>query len=964
MRRKQVLALLLTGALTVGMAPAAAFAAEDVSTFSIEDAQAAGLETAAETPEEAAPEVSPETTEPEASGEVPEEIPTEAPTEEPIEAPTEAPAETVPEAPTVAPAETPTEAPTVAPTESPAAETPATAAEGNLQAAPEAQEPTPAETQAAGPFTLGDKAYDTLAEAIAASTATKGGEEDIILVNQDMEIGETVSIPENKNITLAAAVGKNIKITRKAGFTGNMFEVKGSILSIGGGIDTLVNGEDANGTLTVNGAGDGSVSNGSIVSVTSGGEFYLIEYGTLTGNSTSANGSAVSCESGIVSVSGGSITGNSTTGEGGAIYSDSTVYVGDTVNISGNTGADGAANNIVLNNSSEGADEPVTVCVLRKLNTSSAIGVKLLNPNAGLQAVSVSSATVDTTLAEALAQFTYDDSSFTLNQEGCLAAAVPEDGQLDAEITDAAWFGLNKVQISAMANKAGKAYIKVVKQGSEEPSAEEIKAANPDSSSEVKANETFTIEHVFSDEEKKAIETSPVTVYLYVEDTEGNESIIIGEDMDEVSRPARVRISDGTWIDHTSAKVVFQSDKAGTYYVEWVKRGEAAPEVDFTQPGTAIKANEDTAVELSGLDSNSAIDVYVYVKSDNSNVATTARMELNEESRPAATVPTATPTVTPDTPTPTPDVEPTTTPKPTAPTLQGKSVKWNGHNWAQIVCVTDKDGSYYSGWTVRSADGKHQQPDIDFSKDGIPVYANTEFTVDINDITSDEPIDAYVCVKAKDGSYVIRWASLDQNSRPKASTPSRDPLTPDVSESKVSGLEEPLEFYPNTFYDFTVIGAGTDNDDPIEGDTRWVPLYWSMVANPSDADKHTSWKIGAKGGIKTEGTYNLYIFFRQDRYNGSEWQPTSNVVSQTYQFMSAAIDFALTPTPTAAPGYYYNENGELVEREDDTEDTGSTTSAGAKTADESPIGTMSVMAMLSLLAGGYVITRKRKKMTD
>ena len=42
-------------------------------------------------------------------------------------------------------------------------------------------------------------------------------------------------------------------------------------------------------------------------------------------------------------------------------------------------------------------------------------------------------------------------------------------------------------------------------------------------------------------------------------------------------------------------------------------------------------------------------------------------------------------------------------------------------------------------------------------------------------------------------------------------------------------------------------------------------------------------------------------------------------------------------------------------------DVGSKSKSAVSTADESPIGTMSVLAALSLLAGGYVVVRKRKK---
>lgn len=72
-------------------------------------------------------------------------------------------------------------------------------------------------------------------------------------------------------------------------------------------------------------------------------------------------------------------------------------------------------------------------------------------------------------------------------------------------------------------------------------------------------------------------------------------------------------------------------------------------------------------------------------------------------------------------------------------------------------------------------------------------------------------------------------------------------------------------FYPNTFYDFKVIGAGTQNNNPGEGDVRWVPVGWSMSSNPSTWN--TSWKIGAKSGIYTDARKHiLFTLNMQNRY--------------------------------------------------------------------------------------------------
>lgn len=94
MRKKQLFALLMAGALTVGMTPAAAFAAvDDTTILSVEEG---------------------------ALEEVEEEL-VETPTEAPVETPTEAPSETPSETPTETPTETPSEAPTEAPTDTPMA---------------------------------------------------------------------------------------------------------------------------------------------------------------------------------------------------------------------------------------------------------------------------------------------------------------------------------------------------------------------------------------------------------------------------------------------------------------------------------------------------------------------------------------------------------------------------------------------------------------------------------------------------------------------------------------------------------------------------------------------------------------------------------------------------------------------------------------------------------------------------
>lgn len=113
----------------------------------------------------------------------------------------------------------------------------------------------------------------------------------------------------------------------------------------------------------------------------------------------------------------------------------------------------------------------------------------------------------------------------------------------------------------------------------------------------------------------------------------------------------------------------------------------------------------------------------------------------------------------------------------------------------------------------------------------------------------------------------------------------------DVNDSIVLGLENSLVFYPNTFYDFKVIGAGTQNDSPVTGDVRWIPLYWSQSLRPQEKDKFTLWKIGSQKGVytDTELAFDLYVFFQKEIFSGEVWEKSDTVESVRYQFSAAPL---------------------------------------------------------------------------
>ena len=721
MRRKQLFAILMAGALSMGMAPSAAFAAADTAA-----AQA------------------------EAEGELAAEEGTDTPAEDP--AASETPAETL---------ETPAEEPAETPDETPSEETPAET--------PETQSADPTEVPAAeetgsGTIVIGETAYATLKEAFAAvpDSTAEANDPTYIKISSEIELGETIDVPANKNIMLVATA-ENIKIKRAAGFAGSLFSVSGGTFQIAGG---TVNDKDGNaigtGSITVDGTGDGTTAvtapmvdvqsgtfgisdgvtlsgnvntstevNGGAVNVASGAAFYLLG-GTVTGN-TAAQGGAVNAASGAnVYLQGGTVTGN-IAALGGGIYSEGAVNVKGTVSVTENKDQNDAASNLVL--AGEGENNKINVI---GAITGSTIGVQVKNAKADVSVVELAKDVTDVTLAEILSQFAYEGQTFIIGEDGKL---------VDPTVT-------------------------ITPTPSEKP---EAKAA--------------------------------------------------------------IKIESGKWTSHSSYEIKFHTNINGLYQVDWVKKGEKAPEI--TVSGQKIKADKSTTVTVTDLPDYD-VDIYVTV-------------------------------------------------------------------------ISEKDSKNYKSVKVdNSAQKRPEAPE----------------------------------------------------------EPKPEPKTPAVTESKVQGFENALTFYPGTFYDFRAIGAGTDNTDPHEGDVRWVPQYWSMSANPSSKDMHTTWKIGAAKGIykDSETTYDIYVFFQKEVYSGTEWQAQSGIIeSVKYQFKAAPLaQTSVTPGVTGSGGTYGGD-GTTEGTSDLTPTTyadgtsGSASKSAVSTGDESPVGTMMALAAASILAGGYVLVRRRKK---
>ena len=1014
MKKKQLFAVLLAGSMTVGMAPAAAFAAED--TGAVTEAEAPTANENTETPDDGAAVDDQSQSEADAQAAAEAQAAAQAQAEAEAQAAAQAQAEAEAQAAAQAQAEAEAQATAQAQAEEAQQEQQTTAADATVTTAEELQ----AAINNAPDFT------GSIDDSDLYTSAYK------ILISASFNLTDTITVPAKKNIAIFGATDATTVVGRGS-VAGDMFKVSaGSILSM---TQNEGDGSSEIGKLSVEGnKNDGTAADGSIVSVEAGAKFVMTTGVTLSKNVSTAAGAAVK-NSGKLVITGGEIKDNVSTG--GAVYSTGTISLEQGTNAAADepkiienytSGDKSAKSNIVLGQQDQSAGSIIIAGAFENQN----IGYSVENPTVDYTVFQKPESLAADAFAKAVNAMSYEgDQSYGINTAtGQLVSNKPTI-TIDSATSEEA----NTVSVTFTSDKAGTYFYKYVAKGAEAPTIEKAieggtvkagettslkltnvtdktidlyiwvkesesgnnivgegvkkeiavtQAQNPDNPKpaapkitkiSAKRKTATTAEVVLQSDksgrcyykwvakgaDKPSISTTKdsnieitenkdfkidlknlkgdaIDLYVQVVAKDGSKTAVtkiatVTLKKETAKTPAKISNISYKWKSHTSATVTMRSDKAGVYYYKWVKRGSKAPTVDKMSKGKNVSANKDFTISLKDLDANNAIDVYVCIKGTDGTVSTPKKIALDEAMRPA--------------------------------NVKWIAFEWTSHTSAVAKFVTTKSGKLYYAWVTRDEAGNSKIPDIYNSGNSIETGADREISIYLNDLDPDNAIDLYVRFKDNNGIETVPLKlNLKEENRP---AEGHNPKSYKVSDSRVYGLDDPLEFYPNTFYEFRVVGAGTDNDNPGEQDVKWVPLYWSTSANPSDSQKHSAWKIGSAKGINKDATYNLYVFFQKYVYTGGQWQQTDTIESAVYQFKSAKL------TPTGTPGADGSYGGGQTGSNPDATITGeasATSSNGGNgtrsrnavsTADNSPVGTMSALAVASLLAGGYVIVRRRKK---
>ena len=938
MKKKQLFAVLLAGSMTVGMAPAAAFAAED--TGAVTEAEAPTADENTETPDDGAA--------------VDDQSQSEADAQAAAQAQAEAAAQAQAEAEAQAVAQAQAEAEAQAAAQA--------QAEAEAQAAAQAQAE---EAQQEQQTTAADATVTTAAELQAAINnapdfAGSIDDSDLytsaykILISASFNLTDTITVPANKNIAIFGATNATTVVGRGS-VAGDMFKVSaGSILSM---TQNEGDGSSEIGKLSVEGKkDDGTAADGSIVSVEAGAKFVMTTGVTLSKNVSTAAGAAVK-NSGKLVITGGEIKDNVSTG--GAVYSTGTISLEQGTDaaadepkiIENYTSAEKSVkSNIVLGQQDQSAGSIIIAGAFENQN----VGYSVENPAVDYTVFQKPESLDATAFEKAVNAMSYEgDQSYAVDTtSGKLVSKIPV-----VRVTAQESEKENTVSVKIESDKAGTYFYKYVKKDADAPKFDKS-AVTPGVEIEAKQETSFDI---------SGITDKSIDLYVWVETKDGfvgaaekqTVNVKQAEDPKPVATaPTITKASFKKWNSISEAVVTITSDKEGQYYYKLVKHGTkvSKSDIDTSKAGKKIAAKTETQIKLSKLNAKTSYDVYVVVK-NSAGVSNMKQIALDQSKRP--------------TPTPTPSNQ-------TKASLRWTGYSWRDHFSATVTCVIGADGICNYTWKVKGSSENGGSGKVN-------IKADKAFNIELNNLP-DKEIEVYITAKDSKGKAMLLQPtingqvktkdtfkiSLPEKSRPKVAdpTPTDTPnaYIPDVKESIVQGLDEAIQFYPNQFYPFTVIGAGTTNQDPNEGDVKWVPVYWSTAANPKQSQIHTAWKIGSGKGINKDATYNLYVFFKKYIYTGGQWQETDTIESAVYQFRSAK----LTPTGTPGADGTYGTGGQTGSDPDATitGEASATSSNGGNgtrsknavsTADNSPIGTMSALAVASLLAGGYVIVRRRKK---
>lgn len=112
--------------------------------------------------------------------------------------------------------------------------------------------------------------------------------------------------------------------------------------------------------------------------------------------------------------------------------------------------------------------------------------------------------------------------------------------------------------------------------------------------------------------------------------------------------------------------------------------------------------------------------------------------------------------------------------------------------------------------------------------------------------------------------------NVSLNTSVKVSVKAYSPKLASADNNQITGISVNGGYTTQSKISFTAVGAGMNNTSPRKGDTRYVPLNWTVInTNSWDKAPYTG-----TFGLAQSGDYTLSVVFKQQKYDGSNWTDT------------------------------------------------------------------------------------------
>lgn len=303
---------------------------------------------------------------------------------------------------------------------------------------------------------------------------------------------------------------------------------------------------------------------------------------------------------------------------------------------------------------------------------------------------------------------------------------------------------------------------------------------------------------------------------------------------------------------------------------------------------------------------------------------------------------------------------------PFKPVVSG--VNWADHGSIQFTVKANAAFSYYCQAFDKKKSADSIKASYSENKATKSVGSGVKEVVTAENLPENS-FQLYLFMKTENG-MVCSKIPVNMDSRPKKSE-TRTPDKHTVDECTVSGLDQPLKLFPGKFYEFAATGIGGDKNDPVEGDEKYEPIYWS-IANPAGNKQFKNWKLGSADGIKTAHTGTIYVYFQKYVFTNGQWKE-STVESKAVSYSTAAIAEDEWNNWKKENGVTYGDGNGVVG--DDVEDSTTITPTEAasekdadakqkdavKTGDNTPIGAMVGLAAVAAAAVGGIAYKKKRE---